>query len=142
MFGYIWPVLLIVGSNVVYQLCTKGSPESVSPFASLAVTYLVGAICSAVLYFISEPQPSLLRELAGLNAAPFLLGAVVVGLEAGFIFAYRAGWQVSMLSIVQSTLLAVILLFVGAAVYGEPLSKNKLIGALICLVGLAVINIK
>lgn len=27
MFQYIWPVILVVFSNTVYQVCTKGVPE-------------------------------------------------------------------------------------------------------------------
>ena len=49
--SYIWPMALVVASNVFYQICTKSVPEKVDPFASLIVTYLVAAAASAVLYF-------------------------------------------------------------------------------------------
>ena len=82
----------------------------------------------------------LLKEYQKLNRTPFILGAVVVGLEAGFLYAYKAGWQVSKASLVQSTFLAVALLFAGRLIYGEELTWNKLLGAAVCLIGLAIIN--
>ena len=140
MFSYIWPIALIVLSNVMYQICAKSIPEGMNPMASLTVTYLVGAIASGAVYYLLGGR-NLLDEYTELNWAPFLLGIVVVGLEAGFIFAYKAGWQVSTASIVQSSFLAVALIFVGYLLYHEALTWNKLLGVLICLAGLVMINI-
>ena len=52
MFNYVWPMILVILSNVVYQICAKSVPKEMNPFASLTVTYAVGAIASAILYFI------------------------------------------------------------------------------------------
>lgn len=74
------------------------------------------------------------------NWAPVLLGVVLVGLEAGFIYAYKAGWQVSAASLVQSAFVSVALIFVGRFLYQEAITANKFIGVSICLVGLYFIN--
>ena len=103
MIAYIWPIALVVLSNVVYQICAKSVPDGVSPFAALAVTYLVGAAVSIILYFV-----------LGKGTA----------------------------SLVASSALAIILLFVGFLAYKEALTWNKLVGAAICLVGLFFINYK
>ena len=142
MFSYIWPIGLVVLSNVVYQICAKSVPDGLDPFASLVVTYLVGAAASLVLYFVIGKGGNIFKELGKLNWAPFVLGLVIVGLEVGFIFAYRAGWSVSTASLVQGTALAVILLFVGYMAYKEALTWNKLLGAGVCLAGLFLINYK
>ena len=142
MFHYIWPVLLVVLSNVVYHICAKSVPDHVNPFASLIVTYTVGAVCSALLFFLTNRQANFVKEIANINWAPYVLGIVVVGLEVGFIYAYKAGWQVSTVSIVQSAFLAIILIFVGMLLYHEAMTWNKAIGVLICLVGLVFINLK
>lgn len=142
MFSYIWPIALVVISNVVYQICAKSIPEGMNPFASLTVTYLVGAVASGILYFALGHDGNLIREYQKLNWAPLVLGIVIVGLEAGWIYAYKAGWQVSTGFIVQSAFLAVVLIFVGYLLYREPLTWNKLIGVVICLVGLIFINLK
>lgn len=84
----------------------------------------------------------MVKECEKLNWVPFVLGIVIVGLEAGWIYAYKAGWQVSVGFIVQSALLAVILLFVGWFFYHESLTWNKVVGGIICLIGLIFINYK
>ena len=117
-------------------------PEGMNPFASLTITYLVGAAASAVLYFALNQGGSLIKEYGKLNWAPFILGIVIVGLEAGWLYAYKAGWQVSTGFIVQSSFLAVILIFVGYSLYHEALTWNKLVGVAICLIGLVIINLK
>lgn len=81
-------------------------------------------------------------EYRKLNWAPFAFGIVLVGLEAGWIYAYKAGWQVSTASVMQSAFLAIALIFVGWMLYHEALTWNKLVGVAICLLGLAFINHK
>ena len=141
MVSYIWPIALVVLSNIVYQICAKSAPKDMDPLASLTVTYLVGALASGILYFLLHRGANVLTELHKLNWAPFVLGVVIVGLEVGFIYAYRAGWQVSRAQIVQSAVLAVCLVFVGALLYREHITWTKLVGVGICLVGLVFINL-
>lgn len=144
MFSYIWPLALVVICNVFYQICAKSVPDTIDPFASLTITYLVGAVISLILYFAlsNNTSTSLVNEYKHLNWAPFVLGIVVVGLEAGYIYAFKAGWQVSMAQIVQASFLAVILIFVGYFLYKESLTWNKLCGIAVCLIGLGLINMK
>ena len=129
-------------SNVVYQICAKSVPDGLNPFAALTVTYLVGAVVSAVLFFVLGKQSNPVKELSHLNWAPFVLGLVIVGLEVGFIYAYKAGLTVSTAALVQGVALAIILIFVGFLLYKEALTWNKLVGIGICLVGLFFINYK
>ena len=143
MIAYIWPMALVVCANIMYQICAKSMPASIDPMAALTVTYLVAAASSFVLFFVlNHGQTSLLAEYGKLNWVPFVFGLVLVCLEVGFIFAYKAGWQVNTASIVQAAFLAVGLIFVGYLLYKEPLSWNKLVGVGICIVGLIFINWK
>lgn len=142
MFSYVWPIALVVLSNVVYQICAKSVPEGMNPFASLTVTYLVGAVASGLLFFVLDHGGSLTHAYQKMNWAPLVLGIVIVGLEAGWIYAYKAGWEVSTGFIVQSAFLAVALIFVGHLLYHEAMTWNKLVGVGICLVGLVFINLK
>ena len=138
--GYVWPIALVVVSNILYQLCAKGVPKYMDTMASMTVTYTVGALCSAIIYFVINKNGNLLGEYAKMNFAPALLGVSVVGLEVGFIYAYKARWPVSTASIVQRAFLAVALILVGGLVYKEPITFNKIFGAAVCLVGLYFIN--
>ena len=142
MSNFIWPLALIIISNTVYQICAKSVPSGMNPLASLTITYAVATIISALLYFILNRDGNLITEWRVTNWAPFLLGMVIVGLEVGYIYAYKAGWPISAAQIVQSSILAVVLIFVGYILYREDITWNKVIGILICLCGLGLINWK
>ena len=142
MISYVWPIALVVFSNTLYQICAKEVPAGMNAFASLTVTYLVGAVASGLLFLVTGNGANLLQEYGRLNWAPFVLGLVILGLEAGWIYAYKAGWPVSTAFIVQSAILAGFLLAVGYVLYREPLAWTKVAGVLICLIVLYVINYK
>lgn len=142
MLNYIWPLALVILANTFYQICAKSVPERMDPLASLTVTYAVGAIVSFVLYYVINGNANILREYKQTNWAPIALGIVIVGLEVGYIYAYKAGWPVSTAQIVQAAVLAVILIFVGRFLYAEAITTNKIIGIIVCLIGLALINYK
>lgn len=134
------PIFIVVLSNTIYHICAKSTSPGVNTFASLSVTYAVGAAASLVVYFITQKNADLLTEYRQLNWSSFALGLAIVGLEAGFILMYKAGWNVSTGQLVQSAFLAVVLLFVGFFLYKEPITARKLIGVAVCLAGLYLIN--
>ncbi len=141
MWSYFWPMLLVIGANVVYHVTTKEAP-AINPFLSLVVTYAIGALVSLFLYFITAAQEShnLFQEIKGLNWASFLLGIAIVGLEAGYIYLYRAGWKISLGPVVCNTAAAALLLIIGFLLYRETLTPRQIIGGLLCLAGMFIIN--
>ena len=142
MFNYIWPLALIILSNVFYQLCAKSVPEAMNPFASLTITYIIGAVVALILFFVSGKDTNLVQEYQKANWAPFVLGLSIVGLEVGFIYAFKAGWPVSTAQIVQAAIVAIILIFVGYALFHESITLTKVCGIIVCLIGLGLINLK
>jgi len=135
-----WPIALIVLSNVFYHLCSKSTPTEINPFASLTITYMIGAVFSGVMYFILNKGGNLLREYHNVNWSAFVLGLAIVGLEAGSIYMYKAGWNISTGQLVYSSILAIILILVGHFFYQEAITGTKIAGILICMVGLFFIN--
>lgn len=142
MIQYIWPLLLVVTANTLYQLSAKAVPEQINPFASLTITYVVGAIFSAILFFVTNRNANLLQEYQKANWAPYVLGLAIVGLEVGFLYGYKAGWAVSKFAVVSSSLLGIVLLFAGYLIYHEVISLSKVLGIAVCLVGLGILNMK
>ena len=142
MFNYIWPLLIIVFSNTLYQICAKGIPEQMNTYASMTVTYAVATLFSAVAFFITSKGGNFFKEISHSNWATIILGIVITGLELGFIFAYKAGWKVNSLSVTTNVIVAIVLIFVGVIGYNEAISWNKILGAVICLAGLYFINKK
>ena len=139
-FSMIWPIALIVLSNIFYNICSKETPSAINPFAALSVTYAVGAVLSTALYFLLNRGGNLLQEYRSLNWSSFVLGLTIVGLEAGSIYMYKAGWNISSGQLVYSILLAVCLILVGVLAYHESVSMTKIIGIFVCLIGLFLIN--
>ena len=140
MINYIWPLILIVLSNVFYQVSAKSVPDGMNPFASLTITYLIGAMVAFVFYIVINKDVNIIQEYHKANWAPFVLGLSVMGLEVGFIYAFKAGWPVSTAQIVQAAIVAVVLIFVGFGIYHESITWNKVIGIVVCLAGLGLIN--
>ena len=140
MWNMLWPLLLIVGSNTFYHICAKSMPEEAHAFGALTVTYLIGAALSAAVFITSVRPANVLTELHKLNWAPFVLGLAIVGLEAGNVFLYRAGWKVSVGSVVGNISLAVVLLFVGYFLFREQITVRQLIGVAVCALGLFLIT--
>ena len=104
------------------------------------MTYAISAVTSAVCFFLFHRGGSLLKEYSQINWATIALGITLVALEVGFIYAYKVGWPVSILSTVQGALLAFALIVVGFFLFQEAITMNKVIGIAICLVGLYFIN--
>ena len=102
MLAYLWPILLIIASNVCYNIAAKSTPGGVNPFASLLVTYLVSALATGVMFAVSSVgKDGILVQFRQINWSSVALGLSLVGLEFGYIMAYRAGWQVSVGSLVE-----------------------------------------
>ncbi len=140
MVSYIWPMALVILANIIYQICAKSVPKAMNPFATLTVTYLIGAVVSGILYFSLTQGADLWKEYGRLNWAPVALGLAVVGLETGWIYAYKAGWPVSTGFLTQSAFLAVVLLCLGYFLFHETISWSKILGAIICMIGLVFLN--
>ncbi|MCQ2596480.1 MAG: EamA family transporter [Treponema sp.] len=140
MFNYIWPLAIIVFSNIVYQICAKGIPQEMNTYASMTVTYAVATLFSAIMFFVTTKGSNIVNELKLSNWATVVLGVVITGLEVGFIYAYKAGWKVSTLATVSNAFLAIGLLFLGFFMYHEVINWSKIVGVAICLVGLWFIN--
>jgi uncharacterized membrane protein len=142
MFQYVFSIVLIVASNVCYNITQKLTPTKVNPFVSLLVTYLVAASVCVVAIIINKPSTGLIQSFKSLNWTSFILGFALVGLEFGYLMAYRAGWNISMGSLVANICLAVLLVIVGVFMFKEGLSINKIIGICLCISGLVFISVK
>ena len=139
MLNLLWPMLIVICANTVYNISTKSTPADINSFASLAVTYTVAAVSSLLLFFITAENRDLAAELTKTNWTAFALGIAIVALEFGFICIYRAGWKISVASLVANISLACILLLVGILLYREAVSARQVIGMLLSAAGLILI---
>lgn len=143
MLLYLLPLVLIVCSNTFYHICAKSTPTEVNPLASLFVTYLVAAAATFVLMLFNQTvTKGELFPFKGLSWTSFVLGFCIIGLEYGYLWAYRVGWNISVGSLIANIALAVILIIVGVLLYKEQITVNQLIGIGLCIAGLIFINKK
>lgn len=139
MWNMIWPLLVVVGANTVYNISAKSTPADVNSFASLALSYAIGMILSVVMFFITSDSKNLITELTKTNWTALALGVAIVALEFGYICLYRSGWKISVGTLVANISLACVLLVVGILLYKESVSPRQIIGILFSGVGLVLI---
>jgi len=140
MWNMVIPILVIVASNTIYNICAKSTPSEVNAFASLAVTYGVGMICALVLFYVTGHSGSLAQEVRKMNWTSYVLGIAIVGLEAGFLYAYRAGWRINSAQLVGSIAVSCVLIVVGFLVYKETLTAKQALGMVLSGIGLVLIS--
>lgn len=113
--GIIYVSIYLAGYiSCVFKYCIsgmyKGSSWKYEPICFFDY-YLSCRGCSISYYvFVLGNSRNILAELKKTNWIPFVLGLVIVGLEVGFIYAYKAGWKISTAQIVTSSILGVILI--------------------------------
>lgn len=140
MINYIWPILIVVSANTIYNICAKSMPNGIQPFAALIVTYVTAALLSVFFFFVTSENKNLLTEIQKTNWTSFIFGCSIVALELGYIYVYRAGWKISTGSLVANISLACVLLLIGAILYKEYISMQQLTGMALCIVGIFLIS--
>lgn len=140
MFIYIFSIVLIVASNILYNICQKSTPKGANPFSALLVTYLTAAILTIIASIFYKTDKSFIGSFKDLNWTSVALGVAIVGLEFGYLLAYRAGWNISVGSLVANIFLALVLIPIGILLYKEGFEPHKIVGVGLCIAGLIVIN--
>ena len=134
----LWPLALAVGGTVGYHLFQKSVPGDAAPFAVVGVAYLAGLVaCVAAVVATGAP----VAETARAAWKPAVgIGVSAFAIEVGVLLAYRAGWPLSTASLMMNVAVAVVLLVVGLAFFGEALSARQWAGAALCALGLVLLT--
>ena len=140
MFLYIFSIILIVASNIIYNISQKSTPEKANPFSALLVTYLTATLLTIIAYQFFKAEKGFFQSLKEINWTSIALGVAIVGLEVGYLLAYRAGWNISVGSLVANIFLAIALIPVGIIFYKEGFELSKILGVVLCIAGLFLIN--
>jgi drug/metabolite transporter (DMT)-like permease len=147
---YIFAISLAVMSNIFYHIFQKSIPGGANPILSLTVTYAVALIGSIILLPIYQIKAegvrlsefNLLLEFSRLNWTSFVLGVAIIGLELGFLLAYRAGWNISLASLFSNTVVSLLLIPAGLLFFQEKLNIYHAAGIVLCVAGLILVNQK
>lgn len=139
---YYFSILLVVASNILYHLSQKSTPSGVNPLVSLIVTYTTALIFSLIILPFYPSKENIVASLGKLNWASIALGISIVGLELGFLLAYRAGWNISLAQFFATVLITLLLIPIGILFFQEKLTLINVVGILLCLGGFMLINHK
>jgi len=134
-------ITLAVVASILYHVIVKFTPASVNPAVSLGVTYAVSLGLCTVLLFVFPLGETVAREVKKLSWASYVLAFALVGLEVGFLLAYRSGWKISTAAIIVNVAATLLLIPVGVVLFKERLSTVNVAGILVCIVGLVLVNL-
>jgi len=129
------PIGLVVLSNVAYHLGQKAVPRGAPPLLATLAMYVVATLTTLVLLPFFGPQ-RFAGATSTLHWSVVLVGIGIVGIEVGFLLAYRSGWPISITAVTATTLLSVALLPIGIAFFREGLSLERVAGLALALSGL------
>ena len=120
----------------MYHLALKGQSGATSPWAFLTAAYAVALVLSAGAWAVaggSAGVAPLMDRRVWIGAG--LLGLAAVGIEVGYFLAYRAGWGLGQVSIVNAACVAAVLAMVGMMLSGELMSAMRATGLVVALGG-------
>ncbi len=133
-------MILTIVSNVFYHIFQKVTPQEANPALALAVSYLVASVVCLLLIPVFPLKEGLWGELKQLNWASFALAFTLVGLEIGFLLAYRAGWSINIAGIVSNATVSILLIPIGLWIFRDQLTRTNVIGIAFAIIGLILMN--
>ena len=131
----VWSMLLIIGSQLAYHLAQKTVAPSANPFAVFTLVYAVATLVCLFTAPVLGRSPSLGDFRQVLTWPVALLALSVVGIEIGYLVAYRNGWSLGITFAVASTTTVVLLAIVGTLFFTESLGARQLLGLSLVLGG-------
>jgi uncharacterized membrane protein len=137
---YVLAISMTIVANVGYHLIQRTIRPDLHPLVSLLATYLTALLATAVCWPLMSKGSSLSDEVGKLGWQSFALGIAVVLLEAGFLLAYRAGWQISVAALYSNASVALLLLPFGVLAFSERIDLTRGIGLAFALVGLVLLS--
>ena len=142
MFLFYFSIGLAITSTLLYHITQKLTPANVNPALALIVTYITALVLCVLLLPFFPLRTGFQAALGQLNWASFALAFAIVGLEVGFLLAYRAGWNISIAAIFVNVAGTLLLVPIGLLFFKEKLSPINMIGILVCILGLVMVNWK
>ena len=122
------PLMLVVAGSLVYHVAAKSVPRALDPVASVIGVY-------------AAARPGSVPGLTHLwHPAIAAVGLGALMIELGFLVTYRAQWPVSMASVLTNGLVAVLLVPIGALLFGEAITLDRIIGVALCLIGVSLLQ--
>lgn len=93
MTAFVYSIGIVIASQVTYQLAVKAIPQGSNPFGVLIIVYGLAMITCVVLSPLAGRSVAFADVRRLLSWPACLLALAVVGIEIGYLLAYRSGWK-------------------------------------------------
>lgn len=138
----LYAATIAIVATFFYQILQSSIPSTVNPVVSLTITYTTALILSLAVLFLFPGKIDLIGSFKQLNWASFGLGFAVIGVEIGYLLAYRQGWSLSE-GFTTTTALAIIMISLfEVIVLKKGISVQNSVGIFFCALGLVFVNVK
>jgi len=138
---YISAIVAILGA-VGYQYFVKQIPESINPVVSVLGIYIFALTLGLVLLPFFPAEGGVLKHIKKINWTQLAVAGSVILLELGFLLMYRSGWNLSIGNLVTGVFVNIILVGLGVWLIGEKVTLINGIGAILSIIGVALISFK
>lgn len=134
------PLALAVAGSLVYHASAKSIPRIIDPAAALIGLYATALAGSVLTFLVMRWPPGALAVSRFWHPTVAGVGLGALMIELGFLLAYRGAWPVSTASVIANALVAVLLLPLGALLFGEVVTLDRVLGVVLCLIGVSLLQ--
>lgn len=129
--------------GALYHIGQKKLRVDASPFLLFTLIYLVSMGLMLLCYFFLGDKGISFKSFNFQDwKSIFLVSLGIIGIELGFLLAYREGLPLNTSALLVNTAMGIILLVFGVWAEGEKVSLQQLAGILFSFVGLFLITFK
>ncbi len=124
------PILLTVFSSAAYHFTLKHISTKANMFAGLFWTYLISAVICLFFYF-GQKNNDLFTVFSSEKSYLYILLALsLVGIELGYLFAYKGGGQVGQVSMIAQAISMILLVGIGYYTSKDSITLTKMLGVI------------
>src|SRR5207248_9961508 len=127
------PIALTALATTLYHIAQKSIVPGVHPMVPLVITYATSLVTCLMVVPFAPGATTFVHSLKDLYGATYVVGLSIVGVELAILLAYRAGWRISLASVVANVTTALLLVVIGVVGYREQLAARHVPGLLMCL---------
>lgn len=133
------PILIMLVARFVYMLVQKVTPLEIDPFASVMVAYASCLFCTGVALVFSVRGKGIGASFKKVNWTAAAFGACLVLLDVSTLWLFRAGWDLSLGTLLMYVLQAIALVAIGCAFYRERITLARGAGVAACIIGIILV---
>ncbi|MTV82330.1 hypothetical protein [Secundilactobacillus folii] len=137
---YLWPLILTIFANMLYQLSARNVAHGIDPFFSLIITYGVALIGSVIMFMVSGNHQTIAANAHQINWASVTMGLAIIFVEFGYMMSYKSGAPIGTTAITVNAAMTLLLIPIGLLFLGESFTVRNAIGFVLAVISLYLLN--